>query len=165
MADDPKKSEPKKEEPKKEPGELVTYRPGEGDPTKTKWRGVEFKANVPVRVFDAEHIESARGNKHFSVGDRDSDDEPLGPPTSAMEYRGHVVDWLKNVETVDALAAKWAADRQLRVTCEVGQDDVSYLGTLVEPKLHALRKAEGLSENDVAGIWVKRGILDIPWRS
>jgi hypothetical protein len=82
-----------------------------------------------------------------------------------MEYRGHVVDWLKNVETIDQFVIKWAADRDLRETCEVGQDDVSYLGTLVEPKLRAMRLAEGKSENDVAGVFVKRGVLELPWRS
>ena len=155
----------KKAKKEKDPGELVMYCPGAGDPTVTKWRGVEFKANVPVRIFDADHIEAARLNKTFSVGNSGPDDTAVGPPETAMQYRGHVVDWLKTVDSVDALAAKWAADRDLRGRCEVGLDDINYLGTIVEPKLHALRMAEGKSENDVATVWVKRGVLDIPWRS
>jgi hypothetical protein len=165
VADDQKKPDPKKEEPKKEPGELVMYCPSPGDPIKTKWRGVEFNANVPVRIFDAEHIEAARGNRQFSVGNKGPDDDNPGPPTTAMEYRGHVVDWLKTISTVDQFVAEWARDRTLRMACEVGVDDVNYLGTLIEPKLHAMRLAEGLSTNDVAAIFVKRGELEIPWRS
>jgi hypothetical protein len=166
VAVDPKKDDPKVgPAPKKEPGELVMYCPGPQDPTKTKWRGVEFLANVPVRVFDAGHLEAARGNKNFSVGNKGPDDDAVGPPTTAMEYRGHVVDWLKNVETVDQFVVKWSADRELRKSCEVGHDDLSYLGTIVEPKLRAMRLAESMSENDVAGAFVKRGVLEIPWRS
>lgn len=149
-------------------GEDVTYLPGEGDPSSCKWRGIEFKANVPVRVLETERpglIDAARGNRFFRVGSERSGSAPMGPPTTAMEYRGHVVDWLKDCTTVDQIVSHWAADRDLRTKCEVGQDDISYLGTLVEPKLRQLRMAEGLSEMDVAGIWVKHGVLDLPWRS
>lgn len=165
MADSKPNLPAKDAAPAKEPGEMVVYQPGEGDPIKTRWRGVEFKANVPVRIFDLEHIDAARINKHFSVGGKNESGEASGPPTTAMEYRGHVIDWLRDVDTVDKLVIKWAADRQLRQECEVGQDDISYLGTIVEPKLHTLRTAEGLSENAVAGLFVNRGVLEIPWRS
>lgn len=146
----------------------VTYLPNEGDPHTTKWRGVEFKANLPVRLMDKDHIEAARTNRFFRVG---LDEPPgstrgySGPPKTAMEYRGRVVAWIKTVETVDQVAAHWAADRALRAACEVGQDDISYLGTLVEPKLKALRLKEGLNDVAMAGIWVKHGNTDIPWRS
>lgn len=149
----------------KPPGELVMYSPSEGDPNKTKWRGVEFKANVPVMIYDPEHLEAARLNGHFSVGDKSPDDDADGPPEDAMAYRGHVIDWLKKVETVDDLVKFWAADRELRTKCEVGLDDIQYLGTIVEPKLRAMRLAEGKNDNDVAGAFIRRGVLEIPWRS
>lgn len=154
--------------PEPDPGIEVVYLPGNGDPAICKWRGIEFKANVPVRVVEKDRpgmIEAARGNRFFRVGSDKSNNEPMGPPQTAMEYRGHVVDWLKDCTTVDQVVAHWAADRDLRTKCEVGQDDISYLGTLVEPKLRQFRMAEGLSEMDVAGIWVKHGTLDLPWRS
>lgn len=148
-----------------EMGEDVTYLSSEGGPNTTKWRGIEFKANIPVRLTDKSHIEAARMSKFYRVGSARAGDVLSGTPKTAMEYRGYVVDWIKDCETVDQVAAHWASDRDLRSKCEVGQDDVSYLGTLVEPKLHALRMKEGLSEMAVAGIWVKHGVLDLPWRS
>ena len=152
--------------PVKEPGEDIFYLPGEGDPHTVKWRGVEFKSNVATRVTDKELIEAARANRFYRVGN----DAPnmgafVGPPKTAMEYRSYVVDWIKGCETVDQVAAHWAADRDLRGKCEVGNDDISFLGTLVEPKLRALRQREGLSDMGVAGIWVKHGVLEFPWRS
>lgn len=151
---------------KKEEGEIVTYHPGEGDSPSCRWRGVTFKANIPVRIKSAEHVEAARGNKFFHVGSGEmADDGPRKQPKTAMEYRAHVVDWLKNIRTIDDLAAAWSADRMLREKCEVGEDDVSFLGTLVEPKLRQIRQEAGLSEMDVAGIWVRHGVLDLPWRS
>ncbi len=146
-------------------GEDVTYLPGEGDPHSVRWRGVEFKANVPVRITNASHLEAARGNRFYRVGAEASGEVNFGPPKTAMEYRGHVLDWLRSVETIDQLATHWAGDRNLRMACEVGQDDVSYLGTIVEPKLKALRLKEGLSDMDVAAVWVKHGVLDLPWRA
>jgi len=154
--------------PPKDDGEDVTYVPGEGDPSTCKWRGLEFKANVPVRIAEKDRpgmIEAARANRYFRVGSEMATGAPVGLPKTAMEYRAYVVDWIKGCDTVDQVAAHWAADRQLRVTCEVGQDDVSYLGTLVEPKLRALRQKEGLTEMQVAGVFVNHGVLEIPWRS
>ena len=169
MADRPTITLPSKQTPaSKDDGEDLTYLPGEGDPHTIRWRGIEFKANSPVRIAEKDRpgmIEAARGNRTFRVGAGSANDEMRGPPTTAMAYRGHVVEWIKDVDSVDQLVAHWAADRQLRASCEVGQDDISYLGTLVEPKLRALRLKEGLNDMQVANIWVKHGVLDLPWRS
>jgi hypothetical protein len=146
-------------------GEDVTYCPGRDDPHVTKWRGVEFKANVPMRVTNAEMIDAARLNRFFRVGNETNINTPHAPPTTAMAYRGWVLDWVKEVETIDQLVTHWAADRALRSSCEVGQDDISFLGTLIEPKLKQFRMAAGLSDAQVADIWVKHGILELPWRA
>lgn len=167
MADRPTITLPKQGAPKDD-GEDVVYMPGEGDPSSCKWRGIEFKANIPVRVRESDRpgmLEAARGNRFFRVGSEKSQNENFGPPKTAMEYRAYVVDWMKEVSTVDQLVAHWAADRQLRVTCEVGQDDIAYLGTLVEPKLKQMRMAEGLSESQAAELWIKHGVLELPWRA
>jgi hypothetical protein len=146
-------------------GEDITYLPGDGDPHTVKWRGQEFKANTPVRVTNESLIEAALLSRFFRVGSSDPTKAPAGSPKTAMEYRAHVVDWIKDCEMVDQVATHWAADRQFRVTCEVGQDDISFLGTLVEPKLKALRMKEGLTDAQVAAVWIKHGVLDLPWRS
>jgi len=151
--------------PSKEPGELVTYVPRSGDPETTKWRGVEFKANVPVRITDESHIEAARANSFYRVGNEIRKDVPNGPPADAMEYRGHVMGWIGGVTTIEQLVTHWAADRDLRTKLEVGYDDIQYLGTLIEPKLRMMRQAEGLSQAQIADIWIKHGILDLPWRA
>lgn len=149
----------------KEEGELVTFLPPRGESDVVKWRGVEFKAGVPVRLTDKSHIEAARGHKFFRVGNEAKGDEPSRAPTDAMEYRGHVLEWMRDVSTVDQLARNWAADRDLRVKCEIGHDDIQYLGTLIEPKLRDMRQAEGLSQGQIAEIWMKHGVLELPWRA
>ena len=151
--------------PKAEPGEDVTYLPGDGDPAKTKWRGVEFHANVPVRIVDSDHIEAARGSRYFRVGNDGPKENPNEGPKDAMDYRGHVIEWMKRVETIEDLVKNWAADRNLRIKCEVGDDDIRYLGTLFEPKIRAMRNQEALNEAGVAAIWIKHGVLELPWRA
>ena len=61
----------------------------------------------------------------------------------------------EGVNTVDDLVTKWSEDRDMRRVCEVGRDDIDWLGRLFEPKLHHMRIEEQLSELDVAGIFVK----------
>ena len=148
-----------------EPGELVTYLPNDGDPTKTKWRGIEFHANIPVRITDESHIASARGNPSFRVGNDGPTENPNHPPRNAMEYRGHVLKWVKDLDQVEHVVQHWAKDRILRAALEVGEDDIQFLGTIIEPKLSALRKAQGLSQHDVASLWIKYGVLELPWRA
>lgn len=146
-------------------GEDVTYIPGSEDPPVAKWRGHEFKANVPLRITDRDLIASARGNRFFQVGADAPTAASNSPPETAMQYRAHVVAWMKGVETVEDIAKHWAADARLRVACEVGDDDIEWLGRLFEPKLHKMRMTEGLKETDVAAIWVRHGVLQLPWRS
>jgi hypothetical protein len=150
---------------KDDTSELVTYLPRSGDPETTKWRGVEFKANVPTRITDKAHIEAARNNSFFRVGNNVNEDVPNGPPTDAMEYRGHVLGWVKDVATVEQLVKAWAQDRDVRLKCEIGHDDISFLGTLIEPKLRMMRLSEGLNETQVAELWMRYGIFDLPWRA
>jgi hypothetical protein len=148
-----------------EEGELVTYLPPPGDADVVKWRGVEFKAHVPVRITDKDHIDACRNNRFFRIGDQSGAAAPRGLPSDAMTYRGHVLDWMRDVQTIDQLARCWAADRDLRAECEIGYDDMQYLGTLIEPKLRDMRQSEGLNQVQVAEIWMKHGVLDLPWRA
>ena len=170
MAVIPSKLEPQRTVslPQKDPveeGEYVTYLPDAGDPAIAICRGVEFKANVPTLVKDKDHIASARGSRFFRVGSDVVEENPNKAPQDAMDYRGHVLGWAKGVTTVEELVTRWARDRDLRMRCEVAHDDIQYLGTLIEPRLQKMRMAEGLSETQVAALWIKHGELVIPWKS
>jgi len=146
-------------------GEHVTYFPGRGDPDYAVWRGITFNAGEPVFVTDQSMVEAARGNRFFHVGEGKPQKDPLAPPVNAKEYRAHVVRWLKDTRSVDQLVGNWAGDRTLRQECEIGLDDIQWLGTLVEPKLRELSRAEGLDPSKVAEIWISHGILELPWRA
>lgn len=53
LLDKPRRGRPPKDEGKAiDPNATakITYVPGEGDPVKTVWNGIEFRANVPVAV-------------------------------------------------------------------------------------------------------------------
>lgn len=164
--DDPKPKGKDKPKPVYE-GEDVTYTPGKGDPETVTWRGVEFTAGKPVRIKEMLHIDAARGNKHFRIGDGKSESELDKEPEDAVEYRAHVWRWINGpgMTRIDAICQKWSSESELRKKCEVGVDDVKMLGTLIEPKMKQLRMAEGLADMQVAQMWVAHGTLDLPWRA
>src|ERR1700683_64888 len=62
---------PPPDEPAPPAGGDVTYLPGPGDKPTTKWRGIDFKAGVPVRITDPAHLEAIKGNPFFRVGKGD----------------------------------------------------------------------------------------------
>jgi hypothetical protein len=150
--------------PAKEDGTAITFCPEEGGSSSTTWRGIVFKAHIPVMIKDQTMIDAAKGNRFFSVGD-EIVRTPNAAPKTRDEYRNHVVAWLKEVLTTDDLAHRWARDRNLRTSCEVGSDDLNYLGTLIDPKLRDLQRADGLSDPQVATLFIQVGILDLPWRA
>lgn len=128
-------------------GEDITYLPGPEDPPQIKWGGHHFNANVPKRVTNQDMIKMARGNKYFKVGAfKPSDavptrEEPEAPKTPE-QYRAHAIAWLKTMQSVDQLDRKWAAEETLRMSCEVGFDDVEYLMSLMGPVRAELRKRD-----------------------
>lgn len=127
--------------------EQVTYRPGPEDPAQVKWNRHVFHANIPKMVHDQALIEKARANKFFHVG-------PFNPATDAVpvvettlpktapQYRAWAVAWLKEMRSERELDERWAKEETLRIDCEVGADDLEYLGTLFEPKRYELRKID-----------------------
>ncbi|MDR3487093.1 MAG: hypothetical protein P4M05_19575 [Bradyrhizobium sp.] len=144
----------------------MTYVPGAEGPLQTKFRGVVFQAHVPKKV-NADIVDALKGNRFFQIGVFDPDKIGVvagDPPKTHVEYRGHVANWLKSVGTLDELASRWAKDRNLRAICQVDEDDLRYLGTLIEPKLAELTRAEGLKPTDMGAIFVKHGIFELPWR-
>jgi len=157
--------------------EAITYVPGSQDPVTVKWCGHVFHANVPKDItgnadgndrdrLNAELIERARDNKHFKVGSgRGSKREAVALPKTPDQYRAHMIAWLldESIRSTDQLVARFAQDRELQATCEVGADDWAYLSTLFMPKLHELAKADELTEAQVAHVWINHGINQLPW--
>ena len=139
----PKRGRPPKA---KEVSEQVTYRPGPEGPASIKWRGHTFHANVPKTITSAEHIEAARLNRFFKVGDFGAadavpsrDEVPL--PKTSDQYRAHVVAWMPKMSSAAEMDAKWISEEPLRLACGVGSDDLEWLQSLMAPKHAELRKA------------------------
>jgi len=149
-----------------EEGEDVTYQPGHGDPPFVTWRGVTFHANVPVRLTDTHHLSAAHDNRFFRVGDggESADDNPNRDPATPAEYRRHFVKKINKATTCLELVKAFASERRLREDAGVGHDDIDYLGHLVEPKLNQMRLSEGRSDRELMDMWLKHGVIDIPWR-
>lgn len=156
--------------------ETITYLPGNGDPPTVKWAGHVFHANVPKDItghpegsaseqLNHQLIVGARDNKHFKVGNSRPKREANETPKTAEQYRAYMVGWLQDpsIQHTNELIARFARDRELQAACEVGSDDYSFLATLFMPKLHELAKADELSEQQVAAVWVQNGINQLPW--
>lgn len=146
-------------------GEEIVYTPRAGDPETVSWRGHVFLANKPTTVRDQSLIAAARNNPFYRVGNSAPAVNRNDPPKTALEYRGYVVAWLKTVNSVQDLVTRWSNDRNLQHDCEVGSDDINYLGTLIDPEMRQLARQEGLTDQQVAGVWISHGILVLPWRS
>lgn len=145
--------------------ELVTYLPGPMDPPTTKWLGHTMHANVPKPITcHPDHMEIARGNKFFSVGNAPRARESNKPPKTSEEYRAYMIAWLgQKYDHTSDLIARFVRDRELQIACEVGADDYAYLGTLFMPKLHELARADEFSEQQVASMWLQHGVNQLPW--
>ena len=164
-------------EPAAEPvTETITYVPGPMDPSVVSWGGHKFQANVPKEItghaegserekLNHHLIESARNNKHFTIGNAKPKRDPNTLPTTAEGYRAYMVGWIKDpaIETTDQLIARFAKDRALQEACEVGGDDFAYLSTLFMPRLYELAKADELTKEQLGAIWVNHGIMQLPW--
>lgn len=116
--------------------EPVTYMPRDGDPSKIKWGGKVFHANVAQQIDNPILLTKARSNKWFHVGEGApvvAVEETIEPKTPE-QYRTHVVAWLKTVETVTELEKKWADEERLRMTCGVGGEDLDLLAAAIRPR-------------------------------
>lgn len=156
--------------------ETITYVPGEGGPSRTVWGGHTFHANLPKELtghpdgtqrerLNMHMIETARASKFWTVGNAKPKRDPQALPTTAMEYRAYMIEWLKDPEIQHAqqLIAHFARDHNLREACEVGTDDYNYLATLFMPKLYELQRSDELSDAQLGSIWINHGINELPW--
>lgn len=147
----------------------VTYIPGEGDPIKTVWNGIEFRANVPVTVPLSTTVESllrketagpegeirsravpgrismvelARGNSSFSV-DGVRSERQFGTqslPFDADQYRGHALRWMTESNTLRQLNQRWEGEAALREKCGVEAKDENYLRPFLDMRRDQLRE-------------------------
>lgn len=157
--------------------EEITYVPGQADPVSILWCGHRFQANVPKSITgkadgtNAERlnhhlIESARNNRHFTVGGQRKRRDPAALPTTAEGYRAYMVEWLKDpaIQHAEDLVVRFVKDRELQAVCEVGTDDYSYLSTLFMPKLYELARADDdMTPLQVAALWARHGVNQLPW--
>lgn len=156
--------------------EAITYIPGDGDPSSVKWGGHVFQANVPKELtghpdgtdrekLNHQIIVAADSNKHFKVGNNRPKRDVAALPKTAEQYRAYMVGWLQDpsIQHTNELIARFAKDRELQASCEVGSDDYSFLATLFMPKLHELAEADEFTEQQVAAIWIQNGINQLPW--
>lgn len=157
----------------------LTYLPVDGDPVTNKWCGITFRANVPVELtghhdgsereqLNMWMIENAKGSSSYAVGNNSGPSRrsaAFSKPTTADQYRAYMIAWLQDssIQHADQLIARFARDREVQASCEVGSDDYAYLATLFMPKLHDMAKADELTEGQVAQLWVNHGINQLPW--
>lgn len=155
--------------------ESITYVPGPMDPVQVTWAGHVFHANVAKEVrghaagtdrekLNATLIESARTNPRFLVGNAKPKRDAAKEPTTAEEYRGYFVEWLKMpFDHAEDLIARIAKDRELQIGCGVGTDDYDYMQTLFMPKLHELAKRDELNGVQLSAVWIRYGYNMLPW--
>jgi hypothetical protein len=156
---------------KKEATAEVTYIPGDGDPHRVAWGGLEFKAYVPTMVpvthaisvpLRKEHVladgtvqsrnietkvslvELARGNPSFSVDGVQADRKVATArvPTTNDEYRGYCIAWIAASTEAAAMDIRWDAEAKLREDCGVEGKDLSYLRPFFEARRDQSQKPE-----------------------
>jgi len=147
-----------------EGGELITYRPAEGGPAATTWRGIRFPANVPIPVTDKSMIDAARNNRYFQVGDA----PPFRGPDLVFDnpaaYRTHVHNWLKDLRSCEDFVKHWADDGKLRGVCGVGEEDYRIMAPYLDAKLEYLAKYDGLDASGVSDLCMRYGVTELAWR-
>ena len=148
----------------------VTYIPGDGDPVRTVWNGVEFRANVPVDIpltktvlapMRKEHyladgtlqsrgvetkvsmVDLARGNPSFSVDGVQAARKSGAArlPTDNDQYRGYALRWVRETTTVQALDQRWDGEAALREKCGCDDKDMAYLMPFIEARRSQMREA------------------------
>jgi hypothetical protein len=139
----------------------VTYHPGDGDPPRVTWGGLEFKAYVPVAVplthaiavpMRKQHVladgtvqsrnietkvslvELARGNPAFSVDGARAERKvaTASVPTTNDEYRGYCIAWIAASTDAAVMDKRWDAEAELREQCGVEEKDLAYLRPFFE---------------------------------
>jgi hypothetical protein len=148
----------------------VTYVPGDGDPNRTVWNGVEFRANIPVTIpysktvsallrketigpegeirsrgveTTISMVELARKNPSFMV-DGVQAERKFGSqrlPTDPDQYRGYALGWIRESNTLRQLEQRWEGEAPLREKCGLELKDENYLRPFLEARRDQLKEA------------------------
>lgn len=146
------------------PVDEITYIPEDGDPVRTKWNGIEFKAYVPVKVSRRHTVqvllritqdmpdgtvvtkavekripmvELARNNARFSVNGKapaKKAEAKARVPASPDEYRGYAINWIAQSTGASAMDARWENEQLLREKCGCDDADIAYLRPFFEAR-------------------------------
>ena len=136
------------EQPPEDPieSQQVTYLPDPEDQPQTKFAGHTFSANTPKVVeLPKSVVERLRGNRFFKVGAFDPKTDtvkaqPILVPKTAEEYQVHAVKWFKDVQSLHEFDERWTQEEALRQACEVGAEELDYLGHLARARRGELKK-------------------------
>jgi hypothetical protein len=142
----------------------VTYFPGEGDPSRTTWNGLNFVAHIPTKVskkhtvlvplpitvtmpdgtIQTRHVEKripmvelARENPYFMVNGTKADKPAPAKvklPDDPDTYRGYAMRWIATSTEPSAMQVRWEAESALRERCGVNDSDIAYLMPFFEAK-------------------------------
>jgi hypothetical protein len=147
----------------------VTYIPGDGDPNRVMWNGIEFRANVPVTVLHSRTadvlerketigpegdirskgvevkrsmVELARGNPHFMVDGVKIERKEGNQrlPTDADQYRGYALGWIRESNTFKQLEQRWDGEASLRERCGIEPKDEAYLHPFLNARREQLKE-------------------------
>lgn len=148
----------------------VIYRPGPQDPVETRFHGINFKANVPVKVsamhtgealltqrFESKDgtmqsraverriksIDLLRGNPFFEVDGVRAERATLSSklPDNPDAYRGYAISWITQSHSGNGIRQRWDAEEGLRVRCGCQSEDVAYIMPFLEMKIQECGEA------------------------
>ena len=149
---------------------MVAYIPGDGDPNKVVWNGVEFRANVAIELPSTKTvrvsvrkeyqtpegdlrsrsvdqfipmIELAKGNPSFSV-DGVQSARRMGSarlPVDNDQYRGYALAWIRDATSLSQLTQRWDAEESLRDRCGCDTKDIQWLRPFLEARREEVREA------------------------
>ena len=156
--------------------DTIIYRPGAQDPPFTRVNGITFQANVAVNVPRTKTVEQlivitrenddgqilSRGVPRRITMAKQLEDNPcfevngkpprprkkadLRVPSTASGYRSYATRWIAESDDPAAMDARWEAEAQLRMNCNVDDTDVAHIMPFFEAR-HS--QVSGMSRIDV----------------
>lgn len=149
----------------------IAYIPGPGDPSWTKWNGIEFRANTPVKVPRAKTVQAttrqqmqlgdgtvvsrgvetripmaelAKENPCFSVNGVAP--TPRKPPTARLptdsnQYRSYATEWIGRSRTAAEMDTRWEGESELRTRCGVDERDLQHIRPFFDARHDDLAQA------------------------
>lgn len=142
----------------------IAYIPIDGDPVRTKWNGIDFKAHIPVRVPKTSCVsvpmpteiiaadgtrttrhtekkipmaELAKNNPIFSVNGKEPIKRKVGSttvPTDSDQYRSYCIAWIAASSSQSEMDARWTAEGELRKQCGCDDKDIAFLRPFFEAR-------------------------------